>query len=235
MRPLGRRGTTASDVLASARPFPPAFPFGPEDFARLDESSDADFYVMPRFVHHADDAARYALTLYYGDVFSSMADKTGQRGLVALDLASSWVTHYPEEVQYERVVGVGMNQFELERNGRLDETIVQDLNADQALPFEDGTFDAVTCALSIDYFVRPVDVLREARRVTREGGSVHVAFSNRMFPSKAIAAWRKGDDSDRIFLAVNFLHYAGWEDVEALDHSPSDHTDPLFIVRGVKR
>ena len=42
---------------------------------------------------------------------------------------SSWVSHYPEDVNYQRIVGLGMNARELARNKQLDEWLVHDLNA----------------------------------------------------------------------------------------------------------
>jgi SAM-dependent methyltransferase len=66
------------------------------------------------------------------------------------------------------------------------------LNDDPALPFPDASFDAVTCCVSVDYLVRPVEVFAEASRVLRPDGPFVVTFSNRCFPTKAIrgAGWR---------------------------------------------
>lgn len=44
-----------------------------------------------------------------------------------------------------------------------------------ALPFEDASFDAVTCGFGLMFFARPVPALRELRRVLRPGG--HLAAS----------------------------------------------------------
>ena len=50
--------------------------------------------------------------------------------------------------------------------------------------------DAVTICVSIQYLQKPVAVLREVARVLRPGGVVAVTFSNRCFPTKAVAIWR---------------------------------------------
>jgi hypothetical protein len=34
-----------------------------------------------------------------------------------LDLCSSWLSHYPDNRDYGNVVGIGMNEHELSRNG----------------------------------------------------------------------------------------------------------------------
>ena len=58
-------------------------------------------------------------------------------GGAVLDLMSSWVSHLPPEVEYARVVGVGMNAEELAENPFLDEWRVQNLNRQPRLPFGD--------------------------------------------------------------------------------------------------
>src|SRR5262249_61272869 len=101
---------------------------------------------------------------------------------------SSWVSHPPADVAYAWVAGLGMNAEELAHNPRLDERVVHDLNASPTLPWDDGVFDAVVNAVSIQFLVRPVEVFAEIRRVLRPGGLSIVATSHRMFPTKALAA-----------------------------------------------
>ena len=70
-----------------------------------------------------------------------------------LDIASSWVSHYPKEDVWKggRVVGLGMNEYELSQNQQLTEYKVKDLNEDPVLPFDDASFDKITIVVSIDY------------------------------------------------------------------------------------
>jgi hypothetical protein len=112
-------------------------------FERYDESPDESFYAMPRLVTHIDDTAIAAVTQLYREYFPV--------GGVILDVMSSWVSHLPEDVQYTCVVGLGMNQKELDENLRLDERIVQNLNRTPALPFEDATFDGAAICVSVQY------------------------------------------------------------------------------------
>lgn len=88
-----------------------------------------------------------------------------------LDLMSSWVSHLPRKPS-GGLVALGMNAVELAANPMADQVVVQDLNIDPSLPFEDASFDAVLCCVSIDYLVCPVEVLREAARVLRPRGVV---------------------------------------------------------------
>src|SRR6266516_3924498 len=133
-----------------------------EPFRRFDESPDAFFYRQPRFVTHIDEPAVAAVTQLYRDVLPA--------GGAVLDLMSSWVSHLPPEVMYRRVVGIGMNEDELASNPRLDARQVKDLNREPVLEFDDGTFDAATICVSIQYLAHPVDVLRELGRVVSSGG-----------------------------------------------------------------
>lgn len=76
---------------------------------------------------------------------------------------SSWVSHLPAEVVFERVVGHGLNAQELAKNPRLDYFFVKDLNQDQELEFQDGSFDAVLCTVSVQYLQQPEKVRIEVQ------------------------------------------------------------------------
>ena len=219
---------------------PTEFPFTPEDLSREDESDDSLFYTGPRFVQHIDAGAIYALKLFYGDLFSKYVDfkNSEKEGIDCLDLCSSWVSHYPDEIPYGRVHGVGLNELELQRNGLLDgDYSVLDLNKIPSLShLSDKSFDVVTITVSIDYLNKPVAVLKECLRVLRNGGSIVISFSNRMFPTKAVKYWREGSNADRVFytgvcLNVATLHDGSrFTEIEAYDLSPHMKTDPLFVV-----
>lgn len=200
----------------------PSFPANA--FRRQDESPDALFYQAPRFVTHIDDGAIAAVTQLYREYFPTNG--------TLLDLMSSWVSHLPEEVAYQRVVGLGMNEAELRANPRLGAYVVQDLNRQPTLPFETASFDGAAICVSIDYLTQPVEVLRELGRVLRPEAPLVITFSNRCFPSKAIAAWHALDDHGHLQLVAQFLRAAGnWHAIELLDRSPQPRrSDPLFAV-----
>ncbi|MCX5659385.1 MAG: methyltransferase domain-containing protein [Planctomycetota bacterium] len=195
-----------------------------QPFRRDDESDDALFYAQPRLVTHIDDPAIAAVTRLYRERLP--------RGGAILDLMSSWISHLPGDSLYREVTGLGMNREELAANSRLDRRVVQDLNRDAALPFQDGAFDAAVCCVSIDYLVRPVEVLREVGRVCRAGAPLVITFSNRCFPTKAISPWLELDDAGHLELVESFVAAAGpWERIERLDRSPNPGlSDPLFAV-----
>jgi len=201
----------------------PAFPS--DAFRRQDEMPDAEFYYHPRFVTHIDVPAIAAVTQLYRDYF--------RPDTALLDLMSSWVSHLPPEVPYRRVVGVGMNAAELQANPRLASFVVQDLNQQPILPFADHEFDGAAVCVSIDYLTQPMAVLREVHRALRPNSPLVITFSNRCFPSKAVAAWHALDDRGHLALVHRYLLAAGgWQAIELLDRSPQSpgRSDPLFAV-----
>jgi SAM-dependent methyltransferase len=199
----------------------------PEDaFRRTDEAPDEEFYQSPRLVTHIDDRAIAAVTQLYRELFPA--------GGEILDLMSSWISHLPPEVEYGRIIGLGMNEVELRRNERLDSYVVQNLNTNPRLPFGSTEFDGVGICVSIDYLTRPVEVLREVGRVLKEGAPVAITFSNRCFPTKAVEIWHRLDDAGHMRLVEGYLQEAGnFRDIHSLDRSP-DHlfSDPLYAVVG---
>ena len=197
-----------------------------EAFRRTDETPDEEFYQTPRLVTHIDEGAIAAVTQLYRELFPA--------GGEILDLMSSWVSHLPPEVEYRRVIGLGMNEVELRRNERLDSYIVQNLNSRPVLPFGSGEFDGAGICVSIDYLTRPAEVLREVGRVLKVGAPLIVTFSNRCFPTKAVEIWHRLDDAGHMQLVEDYFREAGnFEDVRSLDRSPRRRfSDPLYAIVG---
>src|SRR5229473_8210520 len=197
--------------------------FPDKAFQRFDESPDEEFYRQPRFFTHIDEAAIAAVTDLYRRFFPP--------GGAILDLMSSWVSHLPPEADYTRVVGVGMNAQELAENPFLDEFHVQNLNRDPRLPFGDGVFDGAAICVSVQYLVRPIEVLREVGRVLRPAAPLVITFSNRCFPTKAIACWRLLDDDGHLRLIGHCLGEAGnWRDITSCSPCLMREGDPLYAV-----
>jgi SAM-dependent methyltransferase len=211
-------------VTAGGQPMSQRLP--KEAFRRADETPDEEFYRAPRLVTHIDDRAITTVTQLYREFFPS--------GGEILDLMSSWVSHLPPEIEYRRVIGLGMNEVELRRNERLDSYVVQNLNTNPHLPFGDAEFDGVGICVSIDYLTQPVEVVREVGRVLKVGAPTIITFSNRCFPSKAIAVWHRLDDQGHMRLVEEYLREAGnFRGVRSLDRSPRRmFSDPLYAVIG---
>ena len=144
---------------------------------------------------------------------------------------SSWRSHLPEDLRLREVVGLGMNAEEMAENPQLTRSIVHDVNRDARLPFTDEEFDGAVCAVSIQYLTDPLSVFREVRRVLRPGAPFVVSFSNRCFPTKAVAVWLGTSDRQHVELVCAYFRAAGgWSDVTEEDRSPGDLGDPLYAV-----
>ncbi|KAJ0029876.1 hypothetical protein Pint_13372 [Pistacia integerrima] len=200
-----RQRGAVEEILKNVE-WPEQFPFKEEDFQRFDETPDSIFYEAPRFVTHIDDPAIAALTKYYSEVLPP----SNTPGISILDMCSSWVSHYPPGYKQDRIVGMGMNEEELNRNPVLTEYTVQDINLNPKLPFEDDSFDIITNVVSVDYLTKPIEVFKEMGRILKPGGlAIMRCFSNRCFWTKAVSIWTSTGDADHVMIVGSYFHYAG--------------------------
>ena len=226
----------------------------------MDPGNDASFYGPPRFVTHIDDNAIINLKKYYDnelprkgtildfcsswishyppEVFNAARKReehANKRDVQAVEAQ----TKDGKDAGGLVVLGTGMNDAELKANPLLWRYAVQDLNEDPEvrLPgvYESGEttkLDASTCVVSIDYLTKPVDVLSSIRRQTVEGGRVHLAISNRCFPTKVVGRWLKVREQERLEMVGDYLWWSGWRDVEIVEVVNGGFmTDPLWVVR----
>ncbi|KAF1927681.1 uncharacterized protein M421DRAFT_64406 [Didymella exigua CBS 183.55] len=261
--------STPSPVEFPTTPYQPRYdtwPYTASDFARLDETDDGNFYRQPRLVTHIDPPALARLTHYYASVLPT-------KGTI-LDMCTSWKSFFPRTVTTAveagdvRVFGVGLNAEEMTLNDVFqfrgeERWRVVDLNQaphDPRAAWRDGEigFDAVTCVVSIDYLNHPLEVCKNLLDGANEGATIHLAISNRCFPNKVVRRWMMLGEQGRLEFVGDYLHFAGWRDVEIVDlcardeqgrritddhgtiTSPSaagrlmGHLDPLWVVRARK-
>jgi len=208
-------------------------------FQRQDAQPDTVFYTKPRLTQHLDNTA------------ISMVKNTYDRflgdGMHVLDLMSSWQSHIPERHRLDRVVGLGLNHSELQRNAQLTESVVHDLNTETELPFETNTFDVVLCTVSVEYLINPLAVFAEVARVLKPGGYFVITFSNRWFPTKTIKVWTELHEFERMGLVLEYFIQSGQFDdlhtysMRGLPRPHDDkyfpdfvYSDPLYAVWGRK-
>ena len=196
-----------------------------EHLQRVDETDDSIFYSVARLVKHIDPPACNALTEYFRVNLRPHSD--------ILDLMSSYASHLPEELSLNNVVGLGMNEAELKNNPQLTDCVIQDLGQNYILPFDDNSFDACLITVSVQYLVKPINVFQEIARVLRSDCPCIVSFSNRCFPTKAVAIWHQLSDVGHTQLVSHyFASSGGYDPCKIDDVSPKgSSTDPLFVVR----
>lgn len=191
------------------------------DRQKVDAGDDASFYHSPRYVTHATETFLNELTDLYAHILSP-GDKV-------FDAMGSWISHLPE-TELAHVVGHGLNAAELEANDRYDEWFVQNFNQKQSLPLADDSSDVVCCALSIQYLQYPTAILSEFDRILVDDGNVIISFTDRMFPTKAIEAWRAASMNERLELVGSYIQASG---MTVRDQVTKDDAEcPFYAVIG---
>merc|ERR1712167_253992 len=79
--------------------WPQSWPYEDSNFSREDEGDDSGFYNGPRFVAHIDDGAIEAIKKFYAQHFA----QAPQGDFSVLDICSSWISHYPEDLNAKPV------------------------------------------------------------------------------------------------------------------------------------
>jgi SAM-dependent methyltransferase len=201
----------------------------PDFFRRIDESEDELFYRSPRFVVHIDDGAIAKV----GEIYTSLLPEGG----AILDLMSSWRSHLPESIRSAQVVGVGLNRVEMEDNPALSEVVVHNVNLNPRLPFDNEAFDGAVMTVSVQYLTRPTELFADVGRVLKPHAPFIVTFSNRMFPTKAVALWHGANHHQRVTAVKEyFAASAAFERIETIDRSaPTEPlSDPIWAIAGYR-
>ena len=199
------------------------------NFQRIDESNDSLFYKVPRLVIHVDQNTSNALTDYF-------KNNLKQHGVI-LDLMSSFSSHLPSYLDFSLVCGLGLNEMEMKKNPQLTNCLIHDINTTPTLPFAEKVFDNCLVSFSIQYSIKPISLIADIGRILKPGGSCHIAFSNRMFPSKAVAIWRVASDQERLELISHYFEQSDVFNTPRTEQlvKQGEGYDPLYVVKAVRK
>jgi SAM-dependent methyltransferase len=110
-----------------------------------------------------------------------LLDEALEPGTVALDAGCGRTTRLREyRDRIGRLVGVDLDDTAGRANPYVDEFVHADL--DDALPFDDGTFDLVYANFVVEHLARPRQALEEWHRVLAPYGTLVLLTSNRASP-----------------------------------------------------
>lgn len=71
--------------------------------------------------------------------------------------------------------------------------VLANLNASPALPFPDRSFDLIVCKDILEHLLEPLPVLKEAKRVLRDGGAIVISVPNHFYwPMRLRSLFGKG-------------------------------------------
>lgn len=206
-------------------------------YQRADAGNDRTFYFKSRMVSHIDSQASEHLASVYSDLI--------QPGSKVLDLMASVDSHLHEKHGLE-VTGLGMNRKEMAGNKDLHNIVIKDLNEEPKIPFPDKSFDAVMCNLSIEYLIRPQEVISDIARVLKTSGTVLISFSNRWFTPKVTRLWTELHEFERMGYVVQLcwpffdnlrtISFRNWPRPVSDKYFPNlQKSDPLYVITGKVR
>jgi len=111
---------------------------------------------------------------------------------------SSWDSYLPQNKQYKKVIGHGLNKEELERNKTFNSFWIQNFNLSQEIPLDSKSVDYCLMVAAWQYLQYPENLTKEIVRIVSDGGKILVSFSNRAFWHKAPNIWTTSTEEERI-------------------------------------
>lgn len=164
-----------------------------------------------------------------------------QDGMSILELGAAEQSYLPPSLKLNKHIGVGAVQSQMNDNPSITKSIVVDLNnvkEDEGLASkefnkldeEEGQFDAIIMANTIDFLNHPREVFKSSWRVLKPGGIMIVPFLSKdaydeKFDEAFTKQWRDMSDDQHMWVAGSFFQFSageGWEGLNGFDISPPD-------------
>lgn len=161
-------------------------------------------------------------------------------GMSVLELGAAEQSYLPSDLKLNKHVGVGAVQSQMNANPSISESLVVDLNkvvedngVDDAKFGElcnEGSFDAVIMANTIDFLNNPREVFKSSWRALKPGGIMIVPFLSKdaytdKFDEAFTKQWRDMTDDQHMWVCGSFFQFSagdGWEGLQGFDISPED-------------
>ena len=154
-----------------------------------------------------------------------------------LDLAASWESHLPEDMNFKSTFGIGLCKAELENNARLNAFYIQDLNLNPKLhKFKNESLDAILLSFSIQLLIKPFELFLEVKRVLKPNGNFLVIFDDIQEDDqfdKIIQAWYFTRDTMHVHMVTYYFEVTGpWTKLEIEELSTKNQK--VFVLNGNK-
>ncbi|QHC34596.1 class I SAM-dependent methyltransferase [Komagataeibacter xylinus] len=187
--------------------------FHPHSFTVASAESDTLFYSRRPTGPLLDQGAQTAITALY----RTLLPEDGN----ILDLMAGPDSHLPPDMEFDSVIGIGVNAQALDANTRLTDRVVEDINETPDLPLADESMDAALVCDVVPYLRQPVQVFREIARVLQPGGLIIITYGTRFIPQKATALWQALEPDDRGRMLGVLLQRAGFGPVDTGSVTPA--------------
>jgi len=171
-----------------------------------------------------------------------------------LELGAAEQSYFPEDLQLDRHVGVGLSQGMMDKNPSLTESFTVNLNdveeergvnSDALKQLGSDPFDAIVMANTLDFLTKPREVFKSCWYLLKPGGTMIVAFSNKdayksTFEGAQTKMWDRYTDDQHMWVAGSIFQFSagdGWENLRGFDISPEgaksvDDKGPLSFLKG---
>lgn len=215
---------------------------------KVDESTKLDpleYWPKQEKSYHIDPEAADKLRQHFGYYLRD--------GMSILEFGAGEDSYLPSDLRTSRHVGVSADLATMNKNPRLSERLVVDLNkvieerdvdSDELRRLAAEPFDAVIMTDTVGFLSSPREVFRSAWYLLKPGGIMMVAFSSKEFTKSSFsdaqtAAWKQYNDDQHMWITGSFFQFSagdGWDSLKGFDISPEsaksvDDAGPLAILK----